>query len=183
MVFPASLFQVLQRRGPRTLAYFCWPMRYIAELPSHPCTLPPSPPIRPQQGTAATHPFAHLSLLKWLITASLQGYGQYHREDTTALFQRKWNAHPRTQHKPAIVLAPRFIRCYKNNRAVKISEPMCGGCSRRGALARHCAKSSLHKEMNLARQKFKAMDHLKTDVSPIYCSAFCQFRLRKHFAV
>lgn len=71
-------------------------MRYIAELPSHPCPLPPFPPVRPQQGTAAAHPFAHLSsqMTNHSFTAGLRAISQRGHDRFTPEEVKRTPSHP-----------------------------------------------------------------------------------------
>lgn len=88
------------------------------------------PACRLQQGTAATHPFAHLSsqMTNHSFTAGLRAISQRGHDRFTPEEVKRTPSHP-TQ--ACYCSDPRFIRCYKNNWAVKISEPKCGGCFRR----------------------------------------------------
>lgn len=143
-------------------------------MSSHPCPLhsPPLPSTHPtQQGTAATHPLASplsSQMTNHSFSAGLRAISRRGHDRFTPEEVKRTPSHP-TQ--ACYCSGPRFIRCYKNNRAVQISEPTCRGCS-----MRELSRTALCKVLLCARiwtwERFKGLVHLKMMFRPLTTKHF-----------
>lgn len=90
----------------------------------------PSPPPTPTRNSCNTPSRSPLSsrMTNHSFSAGLRAISRGGHDRFTPEEVKRTPSHP-TQAR--YCSGPGFIRCYKNNRAVQISEPMCRGCCTR----------------------------------------------------